>query len=105
MSSRPPDQVTARVTYRAVAEGLVEGDYDRIFRLFDVDLASAFGSADGLRSYVQSFDFHPTDYRLGPLSSRTNTLRFTMEDGSTGEVRVWVNGLLPEVVTFEIPDA
>lgn len=103
-ASREPDRFNARDTYDAFSEALVEADYERAFGLFDEEMAATYGSAAELERYVIAKGFVPVEYRLGVLSSRINTIRFTMEDGSERDLRMRVRGFGPEVVFFEIPD-
>lgn len=103
-ASREPDRFNARDTYDSFSEALVEGDYDRAFGLFDQEMVAVYGSPAELEVYVKGKDFSPVDYRLGVLSSRINTIRFTMADGTERDVRMRVRGFGPEVVFFEIPD-
>lgn len=101
--TRDDDRINARDTYDGFSAALVEQDYERAFALFDDDMAAAYGSPTQLAIYVAQRDFYPVDYRLGVLSSRINTIRFTMTDGSQREARVRVRGFRPEVVYFELP--
>ncbi len=102
--TREPDRLNARDTYDAFAEALVEREHQRAFDLFDDEMAARFRSPLELSAYLAGQDFHPIDYRLGVLSSRINTIRFTMNDGAEREARVRVRGFRPQVVFFEIPD-
>lgn len=102
ITTRESDRVNARATYDGFAEALVDRDYSRAFALFDDDMAARFGGPEELARYTAERDFFPVEYRLGVLSSRVNTIRFTMPDGAEREARVRVRGFRPEVVFFEI---
>lgn len=103
-ASREPDRFNARDTYDSFSQALVAADYQRAFGFFNDEMAARYGSPTELQVYVNTKRFFPVAYRLGVLSSRSNTIRFTMEDGSEREARMRVRGFRPEVVFFEIPD-